>query len=196
MYYWDSYWTIQGLLVSEMYDTVKGIKDWLSRVKIDDFPNVFLGMLQNFVQLIQAVGHIPNGNRIYYTRRTQPPLFISMVEAYYEVNCIVVYIKVLQAYITKVKFLAGGYLPPLWHFGRGGVHPQKKFLEGGYWGGVPNSEIFLGIFLPEFFFLLNKNSFSRASRAKIFFCGLSQRGGTQPLGFAQRGGKDPPSGFF
>ena len=24
MYYWDSYWTIQGLLVSEMQDTVKG----------------------------------------------------------------------------------------------------------------------------------------------------------------------------
>ena len=24
MYYWDSYWTIQGLLVSEMFDTVKG----------------------------------------------------------------------------------------------------------------------------------------------------------------------------
>ena len=24
MYYWDSYWTIQGLIVSEMYDTVKG----------------------------------------------------------------------------------------------------------------------------------------------------------------------------
>ena len=44
-----------------------------------------LGMLQNFVQLIQAFGHIPNGNRIYYTRRTQPPLFISMVDAYYEV---------------------------------------------------------------------------------------------------------------
>ena len=25
MYYWDSYWTILGLLVSEMHDTVKGI---------------------------------------------------------------------------------------------------------------------------------------------------------------------------
>ena len=24
MYYWDSYWTIQGLLVSEMYETVRG----------------------------------------------------------------------------------------------------------------------------------------------------------------------------
>ena len=91
MYYWDSYWTIQGLLVSEMYDTVKGIiKDSLSRAeKINEFPNVILGMLQNFVQLIQTVGHIPNGNRIYYTRRTQPPLFISMVEAYYEVNYLI-----------------------------------------------------------------------------------------------------------
>ena len=25
MYYWDSYWTIQGLLVSEMPETVKGM---------------------------------------------------------------------------------------------------------------------------------------------------------------------------
>ena len=48
---------------------------------MDEF---MLGMLQNFVQLIQTVGHIPNGNRIYYTRRTQPPLFISMVDAYFE----------------------------------------------------------------------------------------------------------------
>ena len=56
---------IEGLLVSEMYDTVKG-------------------MLQNFVQLIQHVGHIPNGNRIYYNRRSQPPLFIAMVQIYFE----------------------------------------------------------------------------------------------------------------
>lgn len=27
MYYWDSYWTIQGLIVSEMFDTVHGKKD-------------------------------------------------------------------------------------------------------------------------------------------------------------------------
>ena len=37
MYYWDSYWTIQGLLVSEIYETV-------------------LGMLKNFVQLVQDFG--------------------------------------------------------------------------------------------------------------------------------------------
>ncbi len=66
MYYWDSYWTIQGLLVSEMHDTVKG-------------------MLSNFVSLIKELGHIPNGNRIYYDRRSQPPLFISMVDIYFKV---------------------------------------------------------------------------------------------------------------
>ena len=65
MYYWDSYWTIQGLIVSEMFDTVKG-------------------MLENFSQLIREVGHIPNGNRIYFYRRTQPPFYISMVDAYFE----------------------------------------------------------------------------------------------------------------
>ena len=65
MYYWDSYWTIQGLLASEMYETV-------------------LGMLKNFVQLVKDFGLVPNGNRIYYSKRSQPPLFIAMVELYFE----------------------------------------------------------------------------------------------------------------
>ncbi|CAB4059318.1 TREH [Lepeophtheirus salmonis] len=65
MYYWDSYCTILGLLVSNMPDTVKG-------------------MLENFVGLVQKYGHIPNGNRIYYINRSQPPLFISMVDIYYK----------------------------------------------------------------------------------------------------------------
>ena len=65
MYYWDSYWTIQGLLVSEMYETV-------------------LGMLKNFVQLVEDFGLVPNGNRIYYSKRSQPPLFIAMVQLYFE----------------------------------------------------------------------------------------------------------------
>ena len=43
------------------------------------------GMLENFSSLISKLGHIPNGNRIYYNRRTQPPLFISMVDEYYKV---------------------------------------------------------------------------------------------------------------
>ena len=57
-----------------------------------------------------------------------------------------------EPYITKVKFLAGGYLPPLWHFGRGGVLPQKKILEGGYWGGYQIPKFFRDFFAGIFFF--------------------------------------------
>ncbi|XP_076675523.1 trehalase isoform X2 [Andrena cerasifolii] len=62
-YYWDSYWIIKGLLLSEMYATVKG-------------------MLSNFVSLVDKIGFIPNGGRIYYTMRSHPPLLIPMVDEY------------------------------------------------------------------------------------------------------------------
>ncbi|KAL3272826.1 hypothetical protein HHI36_014285 [Cryptolaemus montrouzieri] len=55
-YYWDSYWIIVGLLNSGMTTTVKG-------------------MLENFLWLIEKFGFIPNGGRIYYLNRSQPPLF-------------------------------------------------------------------------------------------------------------------------
>jgi len=63
VYYWDSYWTIKGLLLSEMYNTTKG-------------------MIENFQSMIKSFGHIPNGNRVYYTKRSQPPLFTQMVWDY------------------------------------------------------------------------------------------------------------------
>lgn len=64
-YYWDSYWTIEGLLLSGMHETAKGI-------------------LLNFFSMIQRYGFIPNGGRVYYLMRSQPPLLISMVEKYIE----------------------------------------------------------------------------------------------------------------
>lgn len=62
-YYWDSYWIIQGLLLSEMYSTAKG-------------------MLRNFLYIVDGYGHIPNGGRIYYLARSQPPLLIPMMKLY------------------------------------------------------------------------------------------------------------------
>lgn len=62
-YYWDSYWIVQGLLLSEMFDTVRG-------------------MLENFVYIVDNYGHIPNGGRIYYLARSQPPMLIPMVKLY------------------------------------------------------------------------------------------------------------------
>lgn len=63
VYYWDSYWTAKGLLLSEMTETTKG-------------------MIENFKYLIDLYGHIPNGNRLYYTMRSQPPVFAQMVWDY------------------------------------------------------------------------------------------------------------------
>lgn len=63
IYYWDSYFTMQGLVKSDRLDLVKG-------------------MLDNFAHLINTVGHIPNGNRTYYLTRSQPPYFAAMVALY------------------------------------------------------------------------------------------------------------------
>ena len=63
IYYWDSYFTMQGLVKSGHTDLVKS-------------------MLVNFAHLIRTVGHIPNGNRTYYLSRSQPPYFAAMVALY------------------------------------------------------------------------------------------------------------------
>lgn len=65
LYYWDSYWVINGLLLSEMTDTAHG-------------------MIQNFLHLVNRYGFVPNGGRIYYERRSQPPFLTLMVESYYQ----------------------------------------------------------------------------------------------------------------
>ena len=52
-------------------------------------------MLENFSSMIEIYGMIPNGNRVYYTRRSQPPMFIAMVDEYYKVYFI---------YISKIIF--------------------------------------------------------------------------------------------
>jgi alpha,alpha-trehalase len=63
VYYWDSYFTMLGLVASDRTDLVKS-------------------MLDNFAHLIGTVGHIPNGNRTYYLSRSQPPFFAAMVGLY------------------------------------------------------------------------------------------------------------------
>ncbi|XP_055355268.1 trehalase-like [Paramacrobiotus metropolitanus] len=63
IYYWDSYWLMQGLLASNMPHTVQG-------------------MLRNFAYLIHKFGHCPNGNRIYYLKRSQPPFLALMLDLY------------------------------------------------------------------------------------------------------------------
>ncbi|HEX6309805.1 MAG TPA: alpha,alpha-trehalase TreF [Longimicrobiales bacterium] len=63
VYYWDSYFTMLGLVESGRTDLMRS-------------------MLDNFAHLIETVGHIPNGNRTYYLSRSQPPYFGAMVGMY------------------------------------------------------------------------------------------------------------------
>ncbi len=60
VYYWDSYFTMLGLLVDGQQDYAKS-------------------MVDNFAFLIDEFGFIPNGNRTYYLSRSQPPFFAPMV---------------------------------------------------------------------------------------------------------------------
>lgn len=64
LYYWDSFWTIKGLITSNMFATARG-------------------MIENMASLVDRYGFIPNGNRIYYLNRSQPPLLTFCVDAYF-----------------------------------------------------------------------------------------------------------------
>lgn len=64
-YYWDTYWIVQGLLASDMYETAKGV-------------------VQNLLDFVEIYGFVPNGSRIYYLTRSQPPLLSEMVRVLYE----------------------------------------------------------------------------------------------------------------
>lgn len=61
IYYWDSYFTSEGLVRSGHIDLVEN-------------------MANNFAYLIEKIGHIPNGNRIYYLSRSQPPFLNCMLD--------------------------------------------------------------------------------------------------------------------
>ncbi|MEM1215347.1 MAG: alpha,alpha-trehalase TreF [Bacteroidota bacterium] len=61
IYYWDSYFTMLGLVVDGEWEMIEN-------------------MVRNFAHLIDTVGFIPNGNRTYFLTRSQPPFFACMVE--------------------------------------------------------------------------------------------------------------------
>jgi alpha,alpha-trehalase len=60
LYYWDSYFTMLGLVRDRRTETARH-------------------MVRNFADLIGRYGHIPNGTRTYYLSRSQPPFFYLMV---------------------------------------------------------------------------------------------------------------------
>lgn len=64
-YYWDSWWIVRGLLVCDMYNTSRDV-------------------IENLLDDVDNFGFVPNGGRIYYLDRSQPPLLSEMVLTYYD----------------------------------------------------------------------------------------------------------------
>ncbi|MGZ8538007.1 MAG: alpha,alpha-trehalase TreF [Flavisolibacter sp.] len=89
IYYWDSYFTMQGLGVSNRYDLIEN-------------------MVDNFKYLIDHYGHIPNGNRNYYLGRSQPPYFAMMVELLQEQKGSEVYKKYFSSMEKEYRFWMNG----------------------------------------------------------------------------------------
>ncbi|KAI5186951.1 alpha,alpha-trehalase [Nematocida homosporus] len=59
-YYWDAFWINKGLMLSQKKQYIQDT-------------------LNNFSDLLKTYNFIPNGTRHYYTNRSQPPLFLSML---------------------------------------------------------------------------------------------------------------------
>lgn len=92
LYYWDSFWMVRGLLISNMPQTAKG-------------------MIENLLYLVEKYGYIPNGSRKYYLGRSQPPLLAAMVASYYTATgdlawlerCVETVEKELQYWLDRKK---------------------------------------------------------------------------------------------
>ena len=65
IYYWDTYFTNVGLLISGFSMQAKHNVD-------------------NMLHLVDKYGFMPNGNRTYYLNRSQPPFLSQMVRDVYE----------------------------------------------------------------------------------------------------------------
>ncbi len=65
LYYWDSYFMVQGILDDAHKDLVMGI-------------------LEDLVSLFKRFGIIPNGSQLYYLSRSHPPLLTSFIFDVYD----------------------------------------------------------------------------------------------------------------
>jgi len=74
LYYWDNYWMVNGLLLCDMKDTARGVID-------------------NIVSIVDKHEFMPNGGRVYYLNRSNPPMLVLTALSYYKATDDFEYIK-------------------------------------------------------------------------------------------------------
>jgi alpha,alpha-trehalase len=119
VYYWDSYFTMLGLVESGRTDLVGH-------------------MLDNFAYLIATTGHIPNGNRTYYLGRSQPPFFGAMVALYARATDTAHALRYLDALEAEHAFwMAGAEGLATGQADRRVVRQADGTLLNRYWDDIP-----------------------------------------------------------
>ncbi|CAD6186790.1 unnamed protein product [Caenorhabditis auriculariae] len=85
-YYWDAYWIIKGLIACDMYDSTKN-------------------MIRNLASVIDRYGFVPNGGRVYYLQRSQPPFLSGMVYELFEATGDVAFVvEMLPTLVKELNF--------------------------------------------------------------------------------------------
>lgn len=64
-YYWDTFWIVKGLVASQMLISAQNA-------------------VRNLIHMVHRVGFVPNGNRVYFLNRSQPPVLTLCVAAVYD----------------------------------------------------------------------------------------------------------------
>lgn len=88
-YYWDTYFDMLGLARAGHIDMVEN-------------------MVKNCAFLIRKYGFVPNGNRTYYTSRSQPPVFALMVKLLAEHKGKAIYVRYLPYLQAEYNFWMKG----------------------------------------------------------------------------------------
>lgn len=115
VYYWDSYFTMLGL-----------IQDGQHALAVD--------MLKDFAEEIARYGHVPNGSRSYYLSRSQPPFFSFMVALIAEHDGT----SVVRSYLSQLQaeydyWMQGATTTPAGHAFRHVVRLSDGTLLNRYW---------------------------------------------------------------
>lgn len=111
IYYWDSYFTMLGL-------------------QADHQDTIIQNMVDNFADLIDEYGYIPNGNRTYYLGRSQPPFFSLMVGLLAQIKGDSIYIHYQPELEKEYAF---------WMKGAGHLQPEDSSFR--HVVRLPNGEI-------------------------------------------------------
>ncbi|XP_015377150.1 PREDICTED: trehalase-like [Diuraphis noxia] len=86
LYYWDTYWIVNGMLLCDMSSTARGV-------------------IENILSMVDRFGFMPNGGRVYYLNRSQPPMVTLMVSSYYKATNDFEYVKkVISSLDNEYKF--------------------------------------------------------------------------------------------